>query len=61
MFNKRGQGLSVETIIIVIIALLVLVVVILIFTGQSGEFFDTVKEFISGLDTPNVDYTEVSG
>ena len=61
MFNKKGQGLSVETIIIVLIALIVLVVVILIFTGQSGDFFDAVREFISGINTPGIDYTEVAG
>ena len=61
MFNKRGQGLSVETVILVIIAILVLIVIILIFTGQSGDFFDAVKEFISGISTPEVDYREVAG
>ena len=61
MFDKKGQGLSVETIIIVLIALIVLVLVILIFTGQSSDFFDTVREFISGINTPEIDYTEVAG
>jgi len=61
MMSKKGQGLSVETIILVLIALLVLVVVVLIFTGQSGEFFDSVREFISGIGTPKIDYTEVGG
>ena len=59
MRGKKGQGLSVETLIIALIALLVLVVIILVFTGQSGEFFDSIKEFISGTSAPDIDYTEV--
>ena len=60
MFNRKGQGLSVETMVIVLIALLILVVIILIFTGQANTFFDSVQEFISGVNTPTVDYKDVS-
>ena len=36
--NKKGQGLSLNTIIIASIVLIVLVVLIMIFTGQMGNF-----------------------
>ncbi len=36
--KKKGQGLSVNTIIIAIIALIVLVVLIAVFTGRLGIF-----------------------
>lgn len=35
---KKGQGLSIETIILAILVLVVLVVLILIFTGKIGEW-----------------------
>lgn len=38
MNDKRGQGLSLNVIIIAIIALVVLVVLIAIFTGKMGYF-----------------------
>ncbi len=37
--NKKGQGLSLNTIIIAIIVLVVLVVIIMIFTGVLGGVF----------------------
>ena len=37
--NKKGQGLSLNTIIIAIIVLIVLVVVVMIFTGVLGGVF----------------------
>lgn len=37
--NKKGQGLSLNTIVIAIIVLVVLVVVIMIFTGVLGGVF----------------------
>jgi hypothetical protein len=55
MFDKKGQGLSIETIVMVSIAVLVLVLVILIFSGQSGELFSTVGDFISGIFVPEID------
>lgn len=36
--NKRGQGLSITTIIVAAIALIVLVVLVAIFTGRLGGF-----------------------
>ena len=36
--NKRGQGISINTIIIAVIALIVLVVLVAIFTGRLGLF-----------------------
>ena len=38
MNNKKGQGLSLNVIIIAAIALVVLVVLIAIFAGKSGDF-----------------------
>jgi hypothetical protein len=38
LFNKKGQGLPLNTIIIAIIVIVVLVVIILIFTGQIKIF-----------------------
>ena len=45
MFNKRGEGLTVNTIIYIILGLLVLILVILIFTGQAGPIFESVKNY----------------
>ena len=36
--NKRGQGLSLTTIIVAAIALIVLVILVMIFTGRIGIF-----------------------
>jgi ABC-type cobalt transport system substrate-binding protein len=36
--NKKGQGLSINVIIIVAIALIVLIVLIAVFTGRMGAF-----------------------
>ena len=38
LFNKKGQGLPLNTIIIAILVIVVLVVIILMFTGQMGNF-----------------------
>ena len=38
MFNKRAQGISINTIIIAAIALLVLVILSVIFMGRMGWF-----------------------
>tara|TARA_B100001971_G_C17943033_1_gene408663 strand:- start:125 stop:325 length:201 start_codon:yes stop_codon:yes gene_type:complete len=38
MLNKRGQGLSVTTIIVAIIGLIILVAIILMLTGKLGAF-----------------------
>lgn len=39
MVTKKGQGLSLNTIIIAIIVLIVLVVLVMIFTGYFGKIF----------------------
>ncbi|MBI3037159.1 hypothetical protein HYY73_05435 [Candidatus Woesearchaeota archaeon] len=39
MTTKKGQGLSLNTIIIAIIVLIVLVVLVMIFTGYFGKVF----------------------
>ena len=39
MLTKKGQGLSLNTIIIAIIVLIVLVVLVMIFTGYFGKIF----------------------
>ena len=38
MFNKKGQGLSLNVIIVAAIALIVLVVLVMVFTGRIGIF-----------------------
>lgn len=38
MKSRRGQGISINTIIIAAIALIVLVVLVAIFTGRMGDF-----------------------
>ncbi|MBT6773921.1 hypothetical protein HOA91_00980 [Candidatus Woesearchaeota archaeon] len=38
VFNKKGQGLSLTTIIVAALALIVLVVLIMVFTGRIGIF-----------------------
>ena len=38
MYNKKGQGLSLNTVIIAALALIVLVVLVLIFTGRIAIF-----------------------
>lgn len=39
MSDKKGQGLSLSTVIIAIIVLVVLVVLVMIFTGYFGKIF----------------------
>jgi hypothetical protein len=38
MFNKKGQGLSLTTIIVAALALIVLVVLVMVFTGRINVF-----------------------
>jgi len=38
MFHKKGQGLSVNAIIVALLALIVLVVLVVMFVSQSGKF-----------------------
>ena len=51
MINKRGQGLSMETIIIAILVLVVLVFVIIFFTGGFGTLATKIKETMFGAAT----------
>ena len=44
IMGKKGQGLSIETIIIAIIVILVLVVLAAIFTGSFTRFTNQVSE-----------------
>ena len=44
MMSKRGQGLSLNVIIIAVLALIVLVVLVFIFTGRIGLFDKGVGE-----------------
>jgi len=44
MHSKKGQGLSLTTIIVAAIALIVLVVLVMIFTGRIGIFSDDLEE-----------------
>lgn len=50
LFMKKGQGMSINVIIIAVLALLVLVVLAFIFTGKIGKFTQTTAncESISG-------------
>ena len=48
MKDKRGQGISINTIIIAAIALIVLVVLIAIFTGRIGLFGQGVEKVVEG-------------
>ena len=66
-FNKKGQGLSLETIIVAIIVLFVLVVLLLIFTGrlnifagQTGECSNNGGECLSACETPSEKRTALS-
>ena len=54
MLNKRGQGISISTIIIAIISLVVLVVLILIFTGYFGNFSRDITAKASCADDQRV-------
>ena len=58
--NLKGQGMSINVIIIAVLALLVLVVLAFIFTGKIGQFSKTTAncEAISGN---NCEYTCESG
>tara|TARA_B100001964_G_scaffold8462_1_gene9083 strand:+ start:279 stop:587 length:309 start_codon:yes stop_codon:yes gene_type:complete len=47
MLNKRGQGLSVTTIIVAIIGLIILVAIILMITGKLGAFGEGVSSVAS--------------
>ena len=58
MFYRKGQGLSIETTIVVLIAIIVLVVIVLIFKGRGGDIFEAIRNFMSGVQTPQINYTD---
>jgi hypothetical protein len=51
MLNKRGQGLSVTTIIVAIIGLIILVAIILMLTGKLGAFGEGAESVGNPLET----------
>ena len=58
MFNKKGQGLQVSTVIIIILALLVLVILAVIVTGGFAEFAEKIgfiKKTSISLDDAKLD------
>lgn len=57
--SKRGQGISINVIIVAAIALIVLVVLILIFTGRMGIFGAGIDDATSGKDCN--EYKSASG
>ncbi len=44
MINKRGQGMSLNVIIIAILAILVLVVLAVLFTGKTGQLTTKIEK-----------------
>lgn len=46
--SKKGQSLSVNTIIIMILAVFVLIIVVVALTGGSGNFVDNINDIIRG-------------
>ena len=59
MSSKKGQGLSIETLVLIVVAIIVLALIILIFTGEAGIFFDAVGDFISQINTPEINPEEI--
>ncbi len=59
IFNKKGQGLSLNAIIVAAIALIVLVVLVMVFTGQINIFQQDIdKKGDSDLVVLKVQYGE---
>ena len=54
MVGKRGEGLSLNFIIVAILALIVLIVIALFFTGGITKLFGTEKEISSLALNPNI-------
>nr|MBA4405378.1 hypothetical protein [Nanoarchaeum sp.] len=51
--SKKGQSLSVNTIIITLLALFVLIILVVALTGNTGNFMDNINQLWSGtaIDT----------
>ena len=58
MLNKKGQGLSIEAVIVVLISIIVLVIVVLIFQSKGADIFGSIKDFVSGVTVPEINYTD---
>ena len=59
MFNKKGDGLTISTLIYLIIGLLVLILLVLIFTGQAKSIFESVKTTIQNVLGMNPDFNKL--
>lgn len=59
MFNKKGEGLSTNTIVYLILALLVLILIILIFTGQFDSIYQSVKIQIENVLGVKTNFSDV--
>ncbi|MBS3172253.1 hypothetical protein J4438_01565 [Candidatus Woesearchaeota archaeon] len=46
--SKKGQSLSVNTIIIMILAIFVLIILVVAFTGGTGDFMNNIAQLWSG-------------
>ena len=55
MLNKRGQGLSMTTIVVIILAILVLLVVSLIFLGGTTGLGQKIQDFFRGGELTSAD------
>jgi hypothetical protein len=44
--NKKGQGLSIETIVKILIIIIVVMIIIVIFSNQSNVIFDSISKFL---------------
>ena len=53
--NKKGQELSIRTLIILILAVLVLIVLVLILSGVAGDAISKFKDIIQDLVAREVD------
>ena len=53
MNNRKGQGLSIETIVKILIVIIVALLIIVIFSGQSNVIFDSVNKFL-GIVTDDI-------
>ena len=58
MLNKKGQGLSIETVVVILISITVFVVVILIFQSKGVDIFGSIKDFVSDVTVPQINYTD---
>jgi hypothetical protein len=62
--NKKGQGLSITTVIVAIVVLVVLVVLVMIFTGYFGKIFTPAVQTCSsqgGVCKPAIECTSIFG